>query len=575
MIVKSGGMGLRKLTVNSFAIIDHLTVQFNEGFSVITGETGAGKSIIIDALNLTLGEKAMPSMIRAGADRADIECVFTGIPSDHPVNQFIRSNNIPVNADELILKRELNGNGRSKAWINGNSCPINVLKSAGDLLVDLHGQHDHQSLLREDNHIDFLDIYGEYDSLLDDVRESYRVLRQLIERHKLLIEKRTINREKRELWEFQLKEINKVDPVENEYEELVKEKKLLDNAEKIHLLSEELTNSLYESDENTLYREVLEVIRKLGTLNSIDPEFTDELKRFEEIKYTIQELSRHLSEFNRRIQFDPNRAESVNQRLFALQQLIKKYGSDVAGVIQYRTQLEENLNEDDGLDRQIEDMEKEIIRAKEHYIKAAVLLSRARKETAHRFEREIVSLLSTLGIDGSRFEVSIEGVESEQGWVTINEKQIHCDESGIDRIVFKIATNPGEPLRPLAEIVSGGEVSRLMLAMKSILAGKDHIPVVIFDEIDTGISGKVAQIVGRHLKNLSTLHQVICITHLPQIAGLGNHHYRVYKETSDGRSRTKIDLLTNDERVDEIAGLIGGSTIPDITRKQAQDLLKN
>ena len=566
-------MGLKNLKITSFAIIDQLSVDFFDGFSVITGETGAGKSIIIDALNLSLGEKASPAMIRAGAGSAIIECMFSGLDNNHPVIQFLRRNNIEVPNGELTLRRELNLNGRSKAWINQIQCPINILKTAGDLLVDLHGQHDHQSLLHDDNHIEFLDAYGNYDGLRENVHNAYYTLSHQIEKYSVLREKRIINREKRELWEYQLNEINKVDPVDGEYERLLKEKTILDNSEKIHLLSEELTNSLYEADENTLYQQVLEINKKLATLNAIDPEFSDESARFEDMKFAIQDLSKHLSNYLRHIQFDPGRAESVSQRLFSLQQLVKKYGSTIREVVDNKTKIEKYLDEDDGLDNDIIKIEKEIEISKKRYTDQASKLSEKRKQTAAKFETELIRTLSKLGIAGSRFKVSIEQIESVSGLVAIDKKQIRCDESGIDRVVFIISTNPGEPLRPLTDIVSGGEVSRIMLAMKSIMAGKDHIPVVIFDEIDTGISGKVAQIVGMQLKTLSTVHQVICITHLAQIAGLGNQHYKVYKQSNDGRSQTNIDRLNHEERIAEIASLIGGTTVTETTLKQARELL--
>ncbi|MDO9548947.1 MAG: DNA repair protein RecN [Candidatus Marinimicrobia bacterium] len=566
-------MGLKSLKITSFAIIDQLSVDFYKGFSVITGETGAGKSIIIDALNLALGEKANPAMIRAGASSAIIECTFADLDNKHPVIQFLQQNDLQALNGELKLRRELNINGRSKAWINQAQCPINILKAAGDLLVDLHGQHDHQSLLRDENHIEFLDAYGNYGDLRENVHAAYFALSRLVEKYTLLTEKRKLNREKRELWEFQLNEINKVDPVDGEYERLLKEKAILDNSEKIHTLSEELTNSLYEADENTLYQQVLDIIKKLDTLNTIDSEFTDELNRFEEMQFTIQDLSKHLTNYIRNIQFDPGQAENISQRLYLLQQLMKKYGSTIRDIVDYKTKIVTYLDEDDGLDNEIMKIEKEIEISKKRYFDQALKLSEKRKETATKFETELIQTLSKLGIAGSRFKVGIEQVESSGGWVMINGKQLRCDESGIDRVAFMISTNPGEPLRPLIDIVSGGEVSRIMLAMKSIMAGKDQIPVVIFDESDTGISGKVAQTVGWQLKKLSEMHQVICITHLPQIAGLGNYHYKVYKQSGSGRSQTNIDQLDHEERVTEIASLIGGTKITDTTLKQARELL--
>ena len=566
-------MGLKSLKITGFAIIDQLSVDFYNGFSVITGETGAGKSIIIDALNLALGEKANLSMIRAGASNSIIECIFSDLGEKHPVIQFLQQNDINVLNGELKLRRELNINGRSKAWINETQCPINTLKNVGDLLVDLHGQHDHQSLLRDENHIEFLDAYGNYSDLRENVHADYYSLSRQIEKYTILKEKRNLNREKRALWEFQLKEINNVDPIDGEYEQLLKEKAILDNSEKINELSEELINSLYEADENTIYEQVLDINKKLDTLNDIDPEFTDELNRFKEMQFMIQDLSKHLTNYIRNIQFDPDQAENVSQRLYSLQQLMKKYAPRIQEIIDYKTKIETYLDEDDGLDNEILKIEKEIEISKKRYVDQALKLSGKRKEKAAKFESELIQTLSKLGIAGSQFQVRIEPVESSNGWVVIDGKQIRCDESGIDRIVFMISTNPGEPLRPLIDIVSGGEVSRIMLAMKSIMAGKDQIPVVIFDEIDTGISGKVAQIVGWQLKKLSDMHQVICITHLPQIAGLGNYHYKVYKQSGSGRSQTNINQLNNEERVAEIASLIGGTTVTETTLKQAQELL--
>lgn len=566
-------MGLKRLQIQNFAIIEQLGVDFFGGFSVITGETGAGKSIIIDALNLALGEKANPNMIRAGAESAVIECEFDDLGSDHPALQFIRENGIPISGEVVSFRRELNINGRSKAWINQMQCPINVLKSAGDLLVDLHGQHDHQSLLKEENHLEFLDAFGDYQALKKGVRDAYLEVSHRIDRHSVLTERRNLNREKRELWEFQLKEIEKVNPGEAEDVQLINEKKLLDNVEKLHRISEELSNALYEADENTLYQQILEINHKLALLNEIDAKFSAELARFEEFKFMIQELSNRLSVYMQEIQFDPGRIEYVNQRLYQIQQLQKKYGSSIAEILEYRQKIEKSLAENDHLDHDILKIEKELEDSKKRYTELARQLSEKRRQAAQIFEQEIVAALTRLGISGSHFSVQIKTAVAENGWIQIDNQPVRCESQGIDKVLFLISTNPGEPLRSLIEIVSGGEVSRIMLALKTIMAGKDRIPVVIFDEIDTGISGKVAQIVGRQLKSLAEIHQVICITHLPQIAGLGKHHYRVYKQSEDGRSQTNIQLLSHEERIGEIAALIGGATVTETTRRQALELL--
>ena len=568
-------MGLVSLKISNFAIINNIDIEFTNGFTVMTGETGAGKSIIVDALGLALGEKATPAMIRSGAETAEIECQFLDLELVHPVFGFLAENQIPTLNQTLTLRRELNINGRSRAWINNTPCTINILKTVGDLLVDLHGQHDHQSLLREENHIQFLDAFGGYRELLEKVHDSYLNLQHLHAKLTLLIEKQKLNQEKRELWEFQLSEINKIDPHEGEYEELLKEKSILENVEKINLIAEELKQILYQGDENTIYQQLLTAIKKLASLTNITPDFSEELSRLEETQFLVQEIANHLATYTDNLRFDPNRLEIVNKRLYNLQQLMKKYRATLPEVLVHKEQIQRNLSEDDGLDVEISKNAREFEKQRLEYEKIALELSECRKYQAELFEDQIVAALARLGITDSQFRVRIEHPVDSAGWVQLGQQRIRGDDYGIDQIAFEISTNPGEPIRPLVNIVSGGEVSRIMLAMKSILAGKDHIPVVIFDEIDTGISGKIAQVVGNELKSLAAVRQVICITHLPQIAGLGEHHFRVYKVSDNGRNYTRITKLSAEERVEEIATLIGGISVTDTTRQQARELMQN
>jgi DNA repair protein RecN (Recombination protein N) len=567
-------MGLVSLKISNFAIINNIDVKFLDGFTVMTGETGAGKSIIIDALSLALGEKATPAMIRSGADTAEIECQFLAINPDHPVFGFLAENQIQAAEWELTLRRELNVNGRSRAWINDTPCTVSVLKTVGDLLVDLHGQHDHQSLLKEENHIQFLDAFGGYRELLEKVHDSYLNLQHLNEKLTLWSEKRKLNQEKRELWEFQLNEINQIDPHEGEYEELLKEKSILENVEKIHLIAEELKQILYQGDENTVYQQLLSAVKKLTTLNNITPDFSEELSSLEEAQFLVQEIANHLATYSDDLRFDPNRLETVNKRLYSLQQLMKKYGATLPEVLAYKAQVQHNLSEDDGLDVEISKTTRQFEKQRLEYEKIAIELSQSRKHQAVLLETQIATALTRLGLTGSQFKIEIKQLNDIKGWVQLGERRVRGNSDGIDNVAFEISTNPGEPLRSLVNIVSGGEVSRIMLAMKSILAGKDHVPVVIFDEIDTGISGKIAQVVGYELKSLAEVRQVICITHLPQIAGLGEHHYQVYKVSDNGRNYTRIAKLSAEERVEEIAALIGGNLVTETTRQQARELIK-
>ncbi len=566
-------MSLTKLKIENFAIIDHIEVEFAQGLTIMTGETGAGKSIIIDALNLALGEKASANVIRSGAESATVECEFDITALSSGIRTFLKSKSIFETDHHLVLKREVSVNGRSRAWINGESCLLSVLKEVGNLLVDLHGQHDHQSLLDPDTHIDFLDAFGRYDELRAQVAHQYAELKILIERQKLLDEQLRLNREKRELWNFQLQEIRKVAPQDNEYENLLQEKTILENAARIQNLCSELTSQLYESGDS-IYNQLQTTVKQLGNLQKITGSFAEQLAQVEESQYLFQETARKIASYGEDLQFNPGRLEIVNQRLYNLQQLMKKYGLTLREVLETGRQLEANLAGGDDLAAQIVKNDSLIKEHLEKYSAAAMRLSEQRRASAVAFKREIEKALKRLGISGADFNAQIGWRPDPNGWITIEGQKYRAEADGIDQVIFEISTNRGEPSRPLAEIVSGGEVSRIMLAIKAILAGRDQIPVLIFDEIDTGISGKIAREVGEELRNLAKVHQVICITHLPQIAGMGDEHFSVVKISSDGRSQTQIHKLSGDQRVAEIAKLIGGRSISETTLKQARELME-
>ncbi|MFH1213376.1 MAG: DNA repair protein RecN, partial [Candidatus Neomarinimicrobiota bacterium] len=562
-----------KLKIENFAIIDKIEIDFAPGLTILTGETGAGKSIIIDALNLALGEKASSSVIRAGSDTATVECTFRLDGLSSGAKAFLLTKNLNIRDGILHLKREVSVNGRSRAWINGETCLLAVLKEVGNLLVDLHGQHDHQSLLNPETHIQFLDGFGDYDELLAEVARQFDVLKLLHDRQNLLEQQLRLNREKRELWEFQLQEIQKIAPQANEYEDLLQEKTILENAEKIQQLSAGLSTQLYDSNDS-LYNQLQSALKQLTSLQKITGSFAEQLAKLEESQYLFQETARQLSRFNDNLQFNPGRLETVNQRLYQLQQLIKKYGPSLADVIAFGEKLKTNLNGSDDLVLQIANNTALIKEALGKYTVSARQLSGERVRYARQFKQEIEKVLGRLGINSADFIVQSGWMPDPAGWIVIEGQNYKGTTTGIDQVIFEISTNRGEPRRPLAEIVSGGEVSRIMLAIKAILAGRDQIPVLIFDEIDTGISGKIAREVGEELRELAKVHQVICITHLPQIAGLANEHFSVIKVAEDGRSRTRIHRLNVDQRVTEIAKLIGGRSISETTLNQARELME-
>jgi len=563
---------LRRLAISNFAIIKAIDIEFKPGFTVITGETGAGKSIIINAMNMALGEQADISMIRAGAEMAAIECDFSIQGSCDELTGLLRENELEIHNKSLQLKRILYTSGRSKAWINGRPCPIHILKKAGNWIVDLHGQHTHQSLLNENYHLDYFDAFGNYEDLLEKVSALWQRLKALQEQKQTLEEKRALNREKRELWQFQYEEIKKVNPQAGEYDQLLSEKKTLENTEKIKQLAADLTDRLYEG-EATLHHEIQEIIRQLEELHQIKASFSPYMDQLRETQYLFQELSQDITQYSDNIEYDPQRLETLNQRLFALQQLMKKYGSSLSEVLQHQRELQAKLNADEGLDLQLEKLNSKINTLRQEYSQAAEALSLKRSELAPAFEREMEKILERLGIRGSKFKINLRQQPSPAGWARINGKSFQAHSKGIDELNFLIRTNPGEPLRPLVNIVSGGEISRIMLAMKSLLAGRDRIPILIFDEIDVGISGKIARTVGAELRQLSSSHQIICITHLPQIAGLGTDHLSVRKVAVDNRSVTTLRRLNHAERVEELAQLLGGQEVSESSRQQARELL--
>jgi len=563
---------LSKLIINNFAIIKYIAINFNNGFTTVTGETGAGKSIIINAIHLAMGEKADISKIRSGSDQSEIECVFTFDNLPENFQKFIEIHDIPLINNQLVLKRKLFSSGRSTAWINNKTCSNLILKQAGNFLVDLHGQHAHQSLLQEENHLSYLDSYGKYTNLLDKVRITWEKVVYNKNKLDLLFEKQKLNKEKRELWRYQFDEIEKISPKENEINDLVKEIRLLENAEKFIQIAKGLTNQLYEG-ENTFYNQIQDVIGKLQELNSIKDSFGDYLENLEQTKYLFQELSNDLNHNASSVEYDSSRLDELNTRLISIDKLVKKYGPEIQNVLEFQENLKIKLSEDENLDFDINDISKKLDHAKSDYLLFAQKLSAERKKYAVKFEKAVETSLNRLGVIGSKFSIKINHIESNTGLYEFDGKKYDCNELGIDKISFHIRTNPGEPISPLVDIASGGEVSRIMLAMKSILAAGDKIPVLIFDEIDTGISGQIARIVGEEMRKLSKSHQILCITHLPQIASLGDEHFVVRKVSDEKRNTTVIEKLDKINRIHEIAKLIGGKDISESGLSQASELI--
>jgi DNA repair protein RecN (Recombination protein N) len=562
---------LKSLSVKDYALIKEIEVEFGSGLNIITGETGAGKSILIDAMGLLLGERASVEVIRRDAPKAVIEGIFEP-ENDSKLKIFLSGNELEE-MPELILRREILLKGTNRCFINDTPVTLNQLKEIGNLLVDLHGQHEHQSLLRTETHIDYLDEFASVENLLTDYKALYSELtKKLAELSGTIAREETI-REKKEIYSFHLKEIDAVSPEENEDEKITDELKILENSEKLLELSTSAYDRLYEADSAVI--DMLNQVRQdIAELGKIDKSFAEILSECDNASALIKDISEYLRNYRSGINVDPEHLENLRGRISAINMLKKKYGGSIKSILDYRDKIAEEISLADNFAEKISAIEKEISNLRISCGAAADKISKRRKEVSKKVEKQIIEELSYLGIPDAQFRVSIEQEEGESGnYIIYNNRKLKAGSKGFDKIEFLIAANKGENLKPLVRSASGGEISRVMLALKSTLAKSDKFPLLIFDEIDTGVSGRIAQKVGKSLKNLSAFHQIIAITHLPQIAGFANHHYSVEKVVSSERALSTIRELNIDERIREVAKLMSGENLTEASLQGARELM--
>ncbi len=549
---------LFSLYIRNFALIQELSVEFRPGLTIITGETGAGKSILIGALNLVLGERASSDLVRSGTNKAVIEAVLNNAGTEK-INALLSAANIEP-AQELILRRELSSGGQSRSFINDTPCTTALLKQVGELLIDLHGQHEHQLLLRVDTHETILDDYGETNAEVS----AYRAARSLLDdlQQQLLKLKNDAAEilDKKEILDFQLNELNALDLQSGEEESTETEITLLENAETLFTLTTALSDLLYNS-EHAVYSSISTALHTLEKLASIDKRFAIHLEETRTAKSIVDELSRFSRSYASDIDFNPVRLDSLRERQLLLQRTGKKYGRSLNELVALRNELEARIALEDNLEEERARIEREITMQKGKLTFHAEKLSCMRQGVAHRLEGAIQDHLAHLGIPNATFIVSITHEERGEGEITIEGKTFAALPNGYDRIEFLISTNPGEKPRPLVKVASGGEISRVMLAIKSALASSAKLPILVFDEIDTGISGRIAEAVGKSLKALSLRHQIIAITHLPQIAAMADLHLSVQKSVQDDRTITEVTVLDRESRLRAIAQLISGKNI--------------
>lgn len=566
---------LKSLEIKDYALIDHTEIEFGRGLNIITGETGAGKSILIDAMSLLLGERASVEVIRKGAQKAFVEGFFD-VELNKKVRSLLEANEIEFQPD-LIIRREISLKGSNRCFINDTPVALTLIKQLGDLLVDLHGQHEHQSLLRIESHIGFLDEYSGNSKLIEEYQVFYKELNKKTSELKNLISKEESIKEKREIYAFQIKEIDSVSPSVGEDDTILNELNILENSEKLLELTEEVYTKLYDAEPSVI--DLLgETKHKLNQLSGIDKSFLESEGECDSALAIVKELADSLRSYKSKIDVDPKETEYKRERLGAINMLKKKYGGSIENIIEHRNKIGKDFELADNFSDAISKIQSEIKALQKSAGEAAEKISLSRKKSAAKIESQVIKSLNQLGISDSSFKVKISKTEADKDsvdFILFNNKKYSYSDTGFDEVEFYISTNIGEDVKPLTKVASGGEVSRIMLSLKTILAKSDKLPVLIFDEIDTGVSGRIAQKVGAALRDLASFHQIIAITHLPQIAGMANFHYSVEKKQIDDRTVSSIRQLDENERINEVAKLVSGEVLTKESIESAKQLILN
>lgn len=564
---------LSTLSIRNLAVIEAVDVHFHSGFHVLTGETGAGKSIIIDALGLIAGGRGSADLIRYGCDKAEMEALFE-LSVQHPVWNTLSELGIQAEADEhLVIRRELTVSGKSVSRINGQLVNLTMLREIGEQLINIHGQHEHQSLLRAEKHLGLLDTYGE--TIIRPIKikysEQYRAFVKVEKELRQLQESSQKAYQMLDMYRFQLEEIAAAGLVPGEDESLAEERVKLSHSEKMM----DSVSGAYELLHGSHGLEAVSyAISKLEDINDYDHKGIHPiLEQLQSAFYQLEDAAFQLRSYRDGIEFNPVRLSEVEERLNMITGLKRKYGESVESILQYYVQIERETDHLENKDERLEKLLAERNQLLEGLLETAEEMSEARKICAEELSNQVEQELKDLQMERTSMRAQISIMEDPKG-VEWKGKRIRITKHGIDNVEFLISPNPGEPLRPLGKIASGGEMSRIMLALKSIFARHDQIPVLIFDEVDTGVSGRAAQSIAEKLFILSSTCQVFSITHLPQVACMADHQYLIEKNVHDERTMTQVESLSEQGRVTELARMLGGVEITEKTLHHAQEMLK-
>ncbi len=557
---------LRDLAVKDFALVDDLRVAFGPGLNVLTGETGAGKSILVDAIALAVGERASSESVRSGCDRAVVEAVFEVKPGGSIQGILERMGLEP--AEEFVVRREITVGGRNRCYLNGAAGNLGMLKTLGDQLVDIHGQHEHQSLLHPERHVFFLDAFLGLTDARAVYRRAFREWRGAEEALDRLRESLKTAGERADYLRFACAEIERAQLSAGEDEALEAERRILANAEKL-VLSVDAANSVLFEAESSALDGLGRARRSLEDVGRYDPEMIPLVESLERAIAEVQDVGRSLRAYRERVEDRPERLEEIHDRLALLDRLKRRHRASVEEILTRHRELASELAALDDSESSLGDMEDRLARARKAVLRTGRDLLRSRAAGASRLGAAVAVVLDHLEMKGARFGIAFEGEAGDSDDDLLGA----ADPDGLGRLEFLMSANPGEPLKPLARIASGGEISRIMLALKSVLVDGDQVGTLVFDEIDIGIGGEAAKTLGVKLKELSRVRQVFCVTHLSQIAGLANRHYAVEKATRGGRTSTRVRLLKDEERVGEVARMIAGTRPSETAREHARELI--
>jgi DNA repair protein RecN (Recombination protein N) len=551
---------LTHLQIRDFAIIDLIELEVRAGLTVLTGETGAGKSIVVDALALLSGGKGGAEVVRAGTERAELSATFDISDSPPELRELLKEQSIDAE-DELTVRRVIAADGRSRGYINGVSVPLTLLRDVGALIVDIHGQHEFQSLTRPAAQRELLDDFGKHVDLAGNVRESHKIWVALVNRASELEGKAKDRDTRIEMLRFQVSELKALDLKDGEVAQLAEERTRHSNRGRLAEAAQAAVGLLYDSDNGNAHATASRALAGIKTLSGVDPRLAKVVPMVDEATIQIREAARELSRYLETLDIDPARQEEVERRLAAIEELSRKHRVTAGELVGRASQLEGELAELDSADNNLSALKKQQAEALDAYRKLATQLSLARQAAARALSKDITARMQTLGMAGGRFLIDVSQPNGEPS--------LH----GLDSIEFRVTANPGQPLRPLAKVASGGELSRLSLAVQVACSSKDT-RCMVFDEVDSGVGGAVAEIVGRELKALGFSGQTLCVTHLPQVAAQGHHQLRVSKLTDGKTTRTTISELTMDERVEEVARMLGGKEITGKAREHAREMLQ-